>query len=92
MPAITLKNIPDDLYNQVRKSARDNYRGIVAEILYRLTSSLGHAPRDRELLVERLLTARAARTLPPLTEELLKEAQSKGRSRSSSTPTSSPAC
>jgi antitoxin FitA len=79
MPAITLKNIPDELYDQIRKSARENYRSIVAEILFRLHTSLGQAPHDREALVQRLLTVRTQRALPPLTDKLLSEAKGKGR-------------
>ena len=80
MPAITLKNIPEDLYAEIKQSAQTNYRSIASEILFRLHTSLGHAPIDRELLVRRLLDARGKRQLPKLTDDVLEQAKNQGRS------------
>ncbi len=80
MPAITLKNIPDDLYERIRFSAQANYRSIAGEILYRLSTSLGSCPSGRHELLERLAAARSRRKLPALTQELLDQARTQGRS------------
>lgn len=79
MPAITLKNIPNELYAQIRKSASLNYRSINGEILYRLHHSLGHKPIDPELLLQRIAKLQKKISLPRLTDELLNKAKTEGR-------------
>lgn len=79
MPSITIKNIPDELYEQVRKSASLNYRSINGEILYRLHRSLGHQPVDPELLLQRIEKLQKKIRLPKLTDELLNKAKTEGR-------------
>jgi len=34
MPALTIKNIPDDLYSRLKKSAQVHRRSLNSEILY----------------------------------------------------------
>ncbi|MBC8183295.1 Arc family DNA-binding protein [candidate division KSB1 bacterium] len=46
MPAITLKNIPGDLYDQIKKSAHSNYRSINSEVLFLLKQSIEHKQID----------------------------------------------
>jgi hypothetical protein len=79
MPAITLKNIPNELYDQIKKSAAMNYRSINGEILFRLHHSLGHKPIDPVLLVQRISKLQERLTMPLLTEETLKLAKADGR-------------
>ena len=78
MATLTLKNIPDELYEQLRKSATEARRSLNSEILYRLETSL----RSRRLDPEELLArARAVRqdVGRPVTEEDLRRARSEGR-------------
>lgn len=79
MPAITIKNIPNELYEQIRKSASLNHRSINSEILYRLHHSLGHKPIDPELLLQRIEKLQKKIRLPRLTDELLDKAKTEGR-------------
>ena len=79
LPAITLKNIPNDSYDQIRKSASLNYRSINSEILYRLHHSLGHKPIDPDLLLKRVAKLQRKISLPKLTDELLEKAKTEGR-------------
>ena len=79
MPAITIKNIPNELYEQIRKSASLNYRSINGEILYRLHLSLGHKPIDSEQLLQRIAKLQKKINLPKLTDELLTKAKTEGR-------------
>ena len=41
MPTITLKNIPDDLYLQLKDAARAHRRSLNSEILYCVERALG---------------------------------------------------
>ena len=79
MPAITVKNIPDELYVQIKKSASLNYRSINGEILYRLHHSLGHKPIDPELLLLRISKLQKTVTIPKLTNKILELAKTEGR-------------
>ncbi|MBN1406946.1 MAG: Arc family DNA-binding protein [Calditrichaceae bacterium] len=79
MPAITIRNIPNDLYDQIRKSALMNYRSINGEILYRLHHSLGHKPIEPKILLKRIANLQKKIKLPKLTSELLDKARAEGR-------------
>lgn len=46
MANLSLKNIPDDLYAQLRASAEENRRSINGEIIYMLERSLRPTRRD----------------------------------------------
>lgn len=79
MPAITLKNIPEELYLQIKKSASLNYRSINGEILYRLHNSFGHKPIDPEILIQKIAELQKKMTLPNLTNTFLERAKTEGR-------------
>ena len=57
MPALTVKNIPDELYNHLKASARAHHRSINSELIHCLESSL----MPRKATPQELVTA--ARTL-----------------------------
>ena len=79
MPAVTLKNIPDDLYARLKESARVHRRSLNSEILYCVERSLGPYRVDIE---EQLFTASkiGEKTADyPLTDELLKTEKNRGR-------------
>ncbi len=79
MPAITLKNIPNDLYDQIKKSAEVNYRSLNAEILFRLRQTLGTKPISAESLFARINDLNKRVHLPLLTDEFLTKAKNEGR-------------
>ncbi|MBD3225513.1 MAG: Arc family DNA-binding protein [Caldithrix sp.] len=79
MPAITLKNIPHDLYDQIKKSASMNYRSINGEILYRLYHSLGNKPIDPDLLLKRIDKLQKKINIPKLTDDIIEQARTQGR-------------
>lgn len=78
MATLTLKNIPDDLYDQLRRSAAEARRSLNSEVLHRLETSLRPHRLDPEELLAR---ARAVRRTPsrPVTQEELRRARSTGR-------------
>ena len=59
MPALTIKNIPDDLYNVLKDTAKQQHRSINSEVIICLKRSL--MPKQISL-EERLSTIRAIRS------------------------------
>lgn len=79
MPALTLKNIPDDLYERLKESAQVHRRSLNSEILYCVERALIPYRID---VSDHLLTARKIREKTadyPLTDELLSAAKNNGR-------------
>ena len=80
MPALTIKNIPDDLYIRLKESAQIHRRSLNSEILYCVERALIPYKID---VSEHTLTARKIREKTadyPLTDELLDSAKNDGRS------------
>jgi plasmid stability protein len=80
MPALTIKNIPDDLYVLLKASAQVHRRSLNSEILYCVERALVPYKID---VSEHILTARKIREKTadyPLTEELLSAVKNDGRS------------
>ena len=79
MSTFTVKNIPEDLYDQLRQAASANHRSINSEIIV----CIERAVRSRKLDVETILTnARKLRERIgklPITDEELMEAKRAGR-------------
>lgn len=79
MPSITLKNIPDDLYLQLKDAANSHHRSLNSEILFCVEKTLGTYKID---LSEQLETAKRLRSKTsrlPLSEDLLNEIKNEGR-------------
>jgi len=80
MPALTLKNIPEDLYARLKESAQVHRRSLNSEILYCVERALVPYRVD---VSEHILTARKIREKTadyPLTDELLNSVKNSGRS------------
>ena len=58
--SITLKNIPDDLYQRLKASAEKNRRSLNSEMLVCLEAQLSGGPRDVEALLARTKAIRDA--------------------------------
>ena len=78
MASITLKNIPDELYERLKRSARRHHRSINGEIIHRLEQAL--APREVPV-EERLARLRELRKNLPraLEPEEMRRAMDAGR-------------
>jgi antitoxin FitA len=76
MPALTIKNMPDEVYRRLKASARLNRRSLNNEAIVLLERSLGHRRRSaaESLAALRRLHERL-RDLPPLDDELLERAK-----------------
>jgi antitoxin FitA len=79
MPSITLKNIPDPLYERLKAAAARNRRSLNGEVIARLERSLGAAPVDTNALLARARAVRERAPLPYLTDDALRSARDEGR-------------
>ena len=79
MPALTIKNIPDDLYVRLKESARVHRRSLNSEILYCVERMLVPYKIDvsEHLAIARKLREKTAAYT--LTDELLDVAKNDGR-------------
>ena len=79
MASLTIKGIPDQLLDNLRRSAEANRRSVNSEVLLRLERSVGRAPIDSEEFLTRIRARRDRLQLPPLTDQLLAQAKADGR-------------
>lgn len=79
MANITLKNVPDPLYERLKEVAAQRRRSLNSEIIVRLERSLGAAPVDAEALLARTRAVRERLQVPYLTDDALREARDEGR-------------
>jgi len=79
MPAITLKNIPDTLYSQLKEAAQTHHRSLNSEILYCVERTLGTHKIDvfEQLTMARTLREKTAAN--PITNDELTAVKNKGR-------------
>jgi plasmid stability protein len=79
MPALTVKNIPDDLYVRLKESAKVHHRSMNSEILYCVERTLGTHRID---VSEHLAIARKLRlktSSHPITDDELSTLKNDGR-------------
>ncbi len=79
MPSITVKNIPTELYEHLKTSAKINRRSINSEILVCLEKTLMSRKRSVEEEIERARELRAKTAHYHLTNEELVNAIETGR-------------
>jgi plasmid stability protein len=63
MPALTLKNIPDNLYDKLKRTAKSHHRSMNSEIIHCLETVLVPQKMDT---AERLLRAQSLRSQIPV--------------------------
>ncbi len=79
MPTITLKGIPNDLYERIKQRAAEHRRSLNSEIIVCLERSVKGKRIDPDTFLSRLDKLRKRVNLPPLTDEILRSAKEKGR-------------
>lgn len=79
MPAITIKNVPDELYDDIKKSASKNLRSINNEIIFRLRKTLYHRKTNPNHLISKIDKINSIISLPPLNDDFISNAKNKGR-------------
>ncbi len=58
MPGITIKNIPNELYQRLAETARTHHRSIAKEIVVALERHVGKPTQDKQALLERIRAVR----------------------------------
>ena len=79
MATLTIKNVPEELYRQLKRSADAHRRSLNSEAITCLERALSHVQPDEEALMERVRQLRAAFPAGPLTEAQRRRAVAKGR-------------
>jgi plasmid stability protein len=75
MPALTLKNIPEELLQRLRDSAHRNRRSLNSEVLARLDVALPPPPEDPEVTLARLAALRKKWNIKPPTAQRMRQIQ-----------------
>ena len=78
MPGITIKNIPDDLYQRLVETARAQHRSLAKEIVVALERHVGKPKQDKQALLERIRTVRE-RYQPTISDEDIEGWKNLGR-------------
>ena len=79
MPTLTLKNIPEPLYEQLKKVASLHRRSLNSEILFQLEEALTPRRRDVSALIENARAVRERTAHYRIGEEELDRARNTGR-------------
>ena len=83
MATLTIKNMPNELYDRLKQRAAGHRRSINGEAIVLLEQSLGAGRTDIEAALQARIDARRERLaregLPPLTDDFLTEANNWGR-------------
>jgi antitoxin FitA len=79
MATITVKNIPNDLYEQLRSSAEMNRRSINSEIIVCIERAVTSQPVDVADVIARARSLRMLTAANPIDEEELQQIIESGR-------------
>jgi plasmid stability protein len=79
MATITVKNVPPELYEHVKRSAGANHRSINREIIACLERALGSPRLDPETFLARERQLRETTRKRPVTDAQFTKAKSAGR-------------
>jgi len=79
MPTLTVKNIPDELYTQLKRNAEINRRSINSEIIVCIERAVRSTPVNPEVTLARARQLREKTSLRPITDHEFTLAKTKGR-------------
>lgn len=79
MKTITVKNIPTDVYEKLKKSAKQNRRSINSEIIVCIERAVGSQDINPETVVNHARQLREKTAPYPIPDEELIEARNAGR-------------
>lgn len=79
MPALTIKNIPEKLYESLKESAKAHHRSINGEAIACLEKMVGMSRMDPEKFLARVEQLRGQLNGPKLTDKILRDAKERGR-------------
>ena len=79
MPNITIKNIPEDLYERLKESARAHRRSINSEVIVCIEKAVGARKRDVQAILARAEALREKTAEYKITDGEIDQAKSDGR-------------
>ena len=79
MATVTFKNIPDDLYEQLKKAASAHHRSVNSELIYCLEKTFRPTPVSASELAEKALALRSRVAAERLDVDEINAARSEGR-------------
>ena len=79
MPTITVKNMPDDIYEDLKNSASIHRRSINSEVIFCIERAVRSHRFDPKELFNRVEAMRSKIDVPPLTDTVLRQAKGEGR-------------
>ena len=79
MPALTVKNIPDDLYRLLKESAELHRRSLNSEVIVCIERALRSRRVDADELLERARALRAKTKKHPIRDADFSKAKAAGR-------------
>lgn len=79
MPILTIKRLPDELYQQLKTRAAAHRRSLNSEVLVCLERAVAASVSDPSAALARADALRAKLRVPPLTEATLRAAKAAGR-------------
>lgn len=80
MTSLTIKSIPEGLYERLKEAAARNQRSLNREVIVRLEQSIGAVPIDADALLAQARSVRERAELPYLFDRTLRAARDEGRS------------
>jgi plasmid stability protein len=79
MPTITVKNVPDDIYEDLKNSASIHRRSINSEVIFCIEKAVRSHRLEPNELFTRVEAIRNKIDVPPLTDAVLGQAKGEGR-------------
>lgn len=79
MASLTIKGIPDDLLDHLRRRAEQHRRSLNSEVLHLLEGSIGSGGIDADAVLTRIRRLQERTHLPPLSDDLLEQVIDEGR-------------
>jgi plasmid stability protein len=79
MATLTLKNIPEDLYEKLKQRAKSRNRSVNKEIIVCIEEALESRRVDPESFLARIEALHSQMPAPPLTDKMLHRARTVGR-------------
>ena len=79
MPTITVKNIPEEIYEKLKRAARTNHRSTNSEVIACIERAVSSQPIDPEALLAEARRLRALVAGPPIADDEFTQAKVAGR-------------
>ena len=79
MPTLTIKGLPDPIYERLKAQAEAHRRSLNSEIITCLERAVANRPLDVERFLEEVRIFREGLAIVPLTDKELRAARERGR-------------